>query len=97
MFAFRPQDISHSIPFLMDCFDFSSIYWNPGISNFDFYLGLGLVVLMDLFHLWMKEQPIHEFLEKRHFLFRWIFYFVCISAILYLAIPEQMQFIYFEF
>lgn len=97
MFAFRAPHISDSIPLLVNVFDFSHIYINPGISNFDFYLGITLVILMDFFLFKMKDTSIYEYLENKPMGLRWILYFILISSILYLSVPEQMQFIYFEF
>lgn len=97
MFAFRAPSISDSIPLLLQTFDFSHIYLNPGIGAFDLYVGIALVILVDGLYIVMRDQPIHVFIGNLPSVVRWLFYFITLTGILYLAVPEQMQFIYFEF
>lgn len=81
-------------------------YWEPIQLHFSitdvidarqFFIGAGALLLMDGFHLLTRGQAIDVFLGKQQWWWRWTFYLVLIYAILYLGMPPNREFIYFDF
>lgn len=63
----------------------------------EYLSGFLLIGLMDAVHLWAGQRDIGQMLDEQPAWTRWVFYFLIFHAILYLGIPPQRQFIYFEF
>jgi len=68
------------------------------VSNpIEFLSGFVLIAVMDGVHLWAGQRRIDEWLSDQPAGLRWGLYLLIFCAILYLGIPPQRQFIYFEF
>lgn len=69
-----------------------------GIVNpFELSIGVLMIVTMDLLHIRMKGRRFDVFVGQQPTWLRWGIYIVLVHLILYLGMPPQRQFIYFEF
>jgi D-alanyl-lipoteichoic acid acyltransferase DltB (MBOAT superfamily) len=97
---FRAMNVPDALTLIRNSFHFEAIQIHQSIvlvSAFEFAVSLGLIALMDLLHLQMKGERIDIWLGRQPSAIRWLFYLVIFHLILYLGLPEQNQFIYFEF
>lgn len=97
---FRAENLHHAIGLIEHGFNFhfDKLYKiNKIIGSFDLYLSISLIVAMDLIHLLMRGASFDGFLSGKKAWVRWSFYLLLFGAILFLGIPAQRKFIYFEF
>jgi D-alanyl-lipoteichoic acid acyltransferase DltB (MBOAT superfamily) len=94
---FRSANIQDSISLLIQSFDFSNIYVQLSNIFIDFYLILFIIIVLDLLMIHMKEKSFDIYLNQYPTIVRCGVYIFFISSILFLRIPEEAQFIYFEF
>ena len=97
---FRAEHLTHALALIEHGFNFSTRQlWLMLriIGPFDFYLSIALIAAMDVVHLLMRGDPMDVFLARRQRWLRWAFYLVLFGSILFLGIPAQRKFIYFEF
>lgn len=62
-----------------------------------FLVGVVALLLMDGVHLLAGGQAIDVYLSRQPWWARWAFYLILIHAILYLGMPPNREFIYFDF
>lgn len=81
-------------------------FWEPIQLHFsivdvidvrEFAIGIGALLLMDGVHCLLKGQRIDVYLNQQSWWARWAFYMILIHAILYLGMPPNREFIYFDF
>jgi hypothetical protein len=60
-------------------------------------VALGALVVMDLVHIWLKDQTLESALNRLSPSVRFGVYAVCVSTILWLGMPVRSEFIYFDF
>jgi len=97
---FRAFNVQDAMTLVRNSFHFEAIQIHQSIvlvSAFEFAVSITLILLMDILHLRMKGERIDLWLGRQSTTFRWGFYLIIFHLILYLGIPEQSQFIYFEF
>jgi alginate O-acetyltransferase complex protein AlgI len=97
---FRAESITHALGLIEYGFHFSEQkLWKmlSVIGPFDFWLCVGLIAAMDALHLLMRGAPMDVYLGKQQRWLRWAFYLLLFGCILFLGIPAQRKFIYFEF
>lgn len=77
----------------------SHFSWHINILNnkSELVLSIILVVFLEIINYWKKDKNFFEFLHQRPLLFRWFFYLLLLSSILFLGIPNQNNFYYFQF
>ncbi len=63
----------------------------------DFFIAVGMLIFMDVMHRLFGGQDIDVYLRQIPWWARLGFYILLINLILYLRVPEQQAFIYFEF
>jgi D-alanyl-lipoteichoic acid acyltransferase DltB (MBOAT superfamily) len=63
----------------------------------DFFIAVGMLIFMDVMHRLFGGQDIDVYLRQIPWWARLGFYILLINMILYLRVPEQQAFIYFEF
>lgn len=97
LFFFRSATIQEGIALLIQSFDFSKIYFDVDIFFIDYYLIFMLIIVFDLIMVHMKEKSFDTYLDQYATIIRVGVYVFFILSILYLRIPEEVQFIYFEF
>jgi alginate O-acetyltransferase complex protein AlgI len=94
---FRSADVQEAILLLRGIFEPSSFYLNPGLQTLEFQLVWITLAGTLLFEWWrLKDSPMHT-LRIKNSLIRWLVYLLMGLSIWFLRIPEDLQFIYFEF
>jgi len=63
----------------------------------DFLIAAGMLIFMDVMHRLFRGQDIDAYFRQIPWWARLGFYVLLINLILYLRVPEQQAFIYFEF
>jgi D-alanyl-lipoteichoic acid acyltransferase DltB (MBOAT superfamily) len=98
---FRALDLSTALTLLEQLRFWAPIQLHSSIvdviDKWQFLIGVGALVLMDGFHRLLKGQSVDVFLGKQAWWVRWAFYLIVIHAILYLGMPPEREFIYFDF
>jgi alginate O-acetyltransferase complex protein AlgI len=97
---FRAFNIENAWALVKGSFNFAPIQLHQAImviGPFETMIGIVLIIAMDILHVAMKGQRFDQFLGQKPQWVRWAFYLVLVHLILYLGIPPQRQFIYFEF
>lgn len=97
---FRAMNVQDAMVLLRNSFHFAPVQFHQAIvlvSAFEFAVSLSLIAFMDALHWRMKGERIDIWLGQQPQAFRWGFYLLIFHLILYLGLPEQSQFIYFEF
>lgn len=94
---FRATSAQNGFLLLNRAFDWSNLYLNISIGSFNQVFIFLLVLITDSFNIKLGKQQIFEWLGNQLTWKRWLFYIVLINLILYTRIPEEMEFIYFEF
>jgi len=97
---FRAFNVQDAWTLVVNSFKFEPVQLHQSytlVSGFEFQISLGLLILMDLLHQRMKGERIDLWLGRQSTAFRWCFYLLIFHLVLYLGLPEQSQFIYFEF
>ncbi|MCG8327587.1 MAG: MBOAT family protein [Chitinophagales bacterium] len=97
---FRAFNVSDAMTLIRNSFHFAPVQIHQSIvlvSAFEFAVSVGLIILMDVLHIFMKGERIDVWLGKQSTVARWAFYVIIFHLILYLGVPEQNQFIYFDF
>jgi len=92
---FRASDMSTAFELIGN-----SVIWNWNIiiiDSYDFYLGIFFWFIMEVYHFFMKDKMINEYLREKNIQIRWFFYIFIINCIIYFRVSEQISFIYFEF
>jgi len=67
------------------------------IDIWEFAIGVGALLVMDGFHWLLRGQRIDVFLSQQGWWVRWVFYLFLLHAVLYLGMPPDREFIYFDF
>ena len=62
-----------------------------------FFICTIMLVFMDMAHRLMREQSVEIYLGQQKWWLRLIWYILIVNLILYLKVPEQQKFIYFDF
>ena len=73
------------------------VFENIGLSKIEFFFSIGLIVFLELVHLFQCKASITTFLLQKPWFVRWAIYYVIIFAILFGGVFENRQFIYFQF
>jgi alginate O-acetyltransferase complex protein AlgI len=97
---FRAFDINNAFALVQGSFNFATIQLHQSImviGPFETAVAILMLVGMDILHVMMKGQRFDQYLGSLPKWSRWSIYLVLIHLILYLGIPPQRQFIYFEF
>ena len=95
---FRASTVQEGWQLLVSIFSSSSLQLNPGLDLLDYRL-LWLVLLAALLfeYFRMQRAPQLHILRISSTYWRWLVYVAMGLAIWFLRIPEEVQFIYFEF
>lgn len=83
--------------FLCSVFLDPTTAWNPGIHSMEFNLLWIVLIVSVIFEYTRRHLPAIELLNFRSVTIRWLTYLVLGWAIWFLRIPEELEFIYFEF
>ncbi len=97
---FRAESLHHALALIERGFnlDFAQLkHLKRIIGAFDFYLAIALIIGMDVLHILMRGASMDEFLSRKKSWVRWSFYLALFAGVLFLGIPAQRKFIYFEF
>lgn len=97
---FRARDMVEATMLIGNSFAIKPIQLHQSllVSNpIEFLSGFMLIAAMDGVHLWAGQRRIDEWLSDQPAGLRWGLYLLIFCTILYLGIPPQRQFIYFEF
>ncbi|MCB9274864.1 MAG: MBOAT family protein [Lewinellaceae bacterium] len=97
---FRAESLHHAGALIKHGFNLNFRqfgYLKRAIGAFDLYLSIALVIVMDILHVLMKGGAMDTFLSGKKPWLRWAFYLALFAGILFLGIPAQRKFIYFEF
>ncbi|NBC07730.1 MAG: MBOAT family protein [Bacteroidetes bacterium] len=97
---FRAFNVQDAWTLVVNSFHFAPIQLHESyvlVSGFEFQVSIALIVFMDWLHRLMKGQRVDQWLEQLPTAYRWGFYLLIFHLILYLGVPEQNQFIYFDF
>lgn len=97
---FRATNMDAALTLLRNSFAIAPIQLHQSLevtNPIEYMSGFVLIGLMDVVHLWAGDRRIPQLLNDQPRWARWAFYLIVFHAILYLGIPPQRQFIYFEF
>ncbi len=97
---FRAFNVQDAWTLIKNSFSFAPIQLHQTVvlvNLLEFCLSVGLIIFMDVLHLQMKGQRIDQWLGRQKAWQRWVFYIFIFHCLLYLGVPQQSQFIYFEF
>jgi len=97
---FRGNDTAEAFTLIANSFQIHPIQLHQSLlvaNPIEYLSGFVLIGLMDGVHLWARGRKVDELLEQQNKWVRWAFYLIVFHIILYLGIPPQRQFIYFEF
>jgi D-alanyl-lipoteichoic acid acyltransferase DltB (MBOAT superfamily) len=97
---FRGQNTADALQMIASSFHIRPIQLHQSltiINPIEYLSGFVLIALMDGVHWWAGQRTMDELLGQQQKWVRWLFYIIVFHLILYLGIPPQRQFIYFEF
>ena len=94
---FCSSSLREGVLFIGRIFQGPSSSLNPGIPPIEFNLMWIILLLTLLFEYQRRHLPIMEFLNLRQPALRWALYLLLGLAVWFLRIPQEVQFIYFEF
>lgn len=97
---FRAIHVQAAGSMVVNSFDLHTIQLHQSlmvIGPFETGIAVLMILAMDVLHLRMRGRRFDEFVGQQPTWVRWSIYLVLIHVILYLGIPPQRQFIYFEF
>ncbi|MGH1434237.1 MAG: MBOAT family O-acyltransferase [Lewinella sp.] len=94
---FCSSSVSQGWHFLQSIVLLPTTAWNPGMHPIDFALLWIVLFFSVLFEYSHRHLPPLELLHLRHPALRWLLYLILGWAIWFLRIPEDLEFIYFEF
>ena len=93
--------IKHSITGMYlnmkNIFHHEQLNLNLGLSNFEIFVGVFSVILMEIIHILQNKYQLVAWLKSKPTFFRWSIYYTFITFILFFGIYEKRQFIYFQF
>ena len=97
---FRAENTTDALSLIKNSFAIRPIQLHQSMevtNPIEYLVSFVLILLMDIIHLWAKGRTIDQLLGDQNWLVRWLFYIIILQMILYMGIPPQRQFIYFEF
>ena len=98
---FRSPDLERAWTYTVNMFDVRPsglpFKWLTQMREMELGVALGALVVMDLVHIWLKDQTFESALNRLSPSVRFGVYAVCVSTILWLGMPVRSEFIYFDF
>ncbi len=93
--------ISHApyeIPYIISgVWGTQSLGLNIGISKLDLLIACGVVCLLEIVQFYQRRAGVRKRIRNLPFLYRWVIYFACITALIALGKFQKASFIYFQF
>ncbi|MBF0206894.1 MAG: MBOAT family protein [Oligoflexia bacterium] len=94
---FRSHSIEQALKIIINIFDQPEIVPRLKQSSYDFFIAiLGISSLLS-FEILKQKGKTMELLFKRHLIVQWVSYSILLFAVIFLSIPSETKFIYFEF